>query len=112
MTLGNRIRYFALTIITCFGASAAGHSQNLSLIDSLRKEYPKASPENKFALLNAIGFEYRYSIPDSTIVYCSKAYELGKALKLKKDLSKPLSFMGLADANKGDYKSSLRFHYQ
>jgi signal transduction histidine kinase len=85
-------------------------AQNLSVIDSLRREFPKADPAKKFALLNAIGFEYRYSYPDSTIAYCTRAYELGKKLSLSKDLSKPLSFIGLANSSKGDYKNSLKYH--
>jgi signal transduction histidine kinase len=86
--------------------------QNLSLIDSLRKKLPNASPSEKFVIWNAIGFDYRYSYPDSTIYYCTLAYELGQQLDLKKDLSKPLSFIGLASANKGDYKTSIEYHHR
>ncbi|HEY5823892.1 MAG TPA: ATP-binding protein [Cyclobacteriaceae bacterium] len=84
--------------------------QNILLIDSLRKKLKNASPNEKFAIWNAIGFDYRYSYPDSTIYYCTQAFELGKKLDLTKDLSKPLSFIGLAAANKGDYKSSIDYH--
>ena len=86
--------------------------QNLTLIDSLNKELKNAKGPSQFLLLNAIGFEYRYSFPDSTIFYCTQSYELGKRLGLQKELSRPLSFIGLAYANKGDYKKSLDFHYQ
>ncbi len=89
-----------------------GQAQNLTVLDSLRKELRAATPERKFQLLNAIGFEYRYSYPDSTIAYCLRAYDLGKSLHLPHELSKPLSFMGLAYSNKGDYKQSLDYHYQ
>src|SRR5882672_9239125 len=98
----------SLWLAICFVA----HGQNLTVLDSLKKELAKASPERMFALYNGIGFEYRYSFPDSTIYYCSKAYEIGEKLKLKKELSKPLSFMGLANANKGDFKKSLDYHYR
>ncbi len=91
-----------------FGASA----QNVILIDSLRKKLKKATPGEKFVIWNAIGFDYRYSYPDSTIYYCTKAYELGRQLELEKDLSKPLSFIGLAAANKGDYKTSIEYHHK
>ena len=97
-----------LGFLFCITARA----QDLSVVDSLKRELPNASPERKFALLNAMGFEYRYSFPDSTIFYCLQAYELGKALHLPKQLSKPLSFIGLANANKGDYEQSLDYHYQ
>jgi len=95
-------------LLLVFGVSA----QNIILIDSLRKKLKKASPEEKFVIWNAIGFDYRYSYPDSTIYYCNKAYELGRQLELTKDLSKPLSFIGLASANKGDYTTSIDYHHQ
>ena len=39
-----------------------------------------------------------------------QAYALGKELNVKKNLSKPLSFIGLASAYKGDYKTSFEYH--
>ena len=98
---------FLLTVL-----SFALKAQNLSLVDSLRNRLKGAPPERKFQLWNAIGFEYRYSYPDSTIYYCEQAYELGAELGLEKELSKPLSFIGLAFANKGDYQQSLLYHHQ
>jgi len=85
-------------------------AQNITLIDSLRKKLRNAEPEERFAILNAIGFDYRYSYPDSTVFYCTQAFELGQKLNLEKDLAKPLSFIGLAAANKGDYKTSIDYH--
>jgi len=87
-------------------------AQNIALIDSIRKQFATASPAKRYNLLNTIGFEYRYSYPDSTIAYCNKAYALGKALHLTKDLSRPLSFIGLASANKGDFTQSVKYHYE
>lgn len=85
-------------------------AQNLHRIDSLKSQLSLASGERKFSILNDLGFEYRLSEPDSTIYYCKKAYALGKELKVKKNLSKPLSFIGLACAYKGDYKTSFEYH--
>jgi signal transduction histidine kinase len=92
--------------------STPGVSQNLTLIESYRSGLQSATPEKQFELLNAIGFEYRYSIPDSTIYYCSRAFELGKKIKIGKELSRPLSFIGLAKANQGDYKAALDYQSQ
>jgi signal transduction histidine kinase len=86
--------------------------QNIQLVDSLRRQLPSADPATRFALLNAIGFEYRYSFPDSTIYYCQQAYTLGQSINLPNELSKPLSFMGLAKANQGDYTGSFNYHQQ
>ncbi len=84
-------------------------AQNLRLLDSLKDELRHAKPDRQFDLLNSIGFEYRYSYPDSTILYCTKAYELGKKLKVKTALARPLSFIGLAIANQGDYRTALDY---
>jgi len=67
-------------------------SQNLSVIDSLRMALTRKtlSKPDQFETLNLIGFEYRYSYPDSTVYYCTKAYELGRRIELTKNLSKKL----------------------
>jgi len=94
---------FLFLAIFCFG-------QNQHLIDSLKRSFTKSSPEEQFKLLNEIGFQYRLSFPDSTVFYCLKAYELGLQIKVKKELSKPLSFIGLASAYKGDFETALDYH--
>jgi signal transduction histidine kinase len=85
-------------------------AQQFSRIDSLRKALKSASLGQQFDILNEIGFAYRLSHPDSTIWYCTRAYEIGQELKLQKSLSKPLSFIGLAKAYKGDFRSSFDYH--
>src|SRR6478609_7930020 len=102
------MRLFLITGF-CFLASVL-HGQNLNAIDSLKKELAHADGKTEYELLNAIGFAFRYSLPDSTVYYCSKAFKLGQELKLTKDLSRPLSFIGLASAYSGDYKTSLDYH--
>ncbi len=94
---------FSLLALFCFG-------QNQHLIDSLKQSLTTASSQQQFKLLNEIGFQYRLSFPDSTIFYCLKAYELGLQIKVKTDLAKSLSFIGLASAYKGDFDTSLEYH--
>lgn len=98
----------AIALVGCPLFNSIG--QNMTTIDSLEYDLMSASGVTKFNILSAIGFEYRYSFPDSTIIYCNQAYELGETLKLEKNLSKPLSFIGLAYANKGEYNKSAEFH--
>lgn len=86
------------------------NAQNRSRIDSLKLQLTSATGVEKFKTLNDLGFEYRLSFPDSTVIYCKQAYDLGKKLKLTKDVSRPLSFIGLASAYKGDYKTSFDYH--
>jgi len=104
------LRILVIFSFLLYLSSSQVGAQNLSLIDSLRVILPTADDRNRFDILNAIGFEYRYSYPDSTIHYCTQAYELGKEIQLKQNLSRPLSFLGLAYTNRGDYKKSLEFH--
>lgn len=98
--------FIAFVLLVVVGA----HGQNVSLLDSLHRKLKKSTGVERFHLLNDIGFEYRLSYPDSTIHYCNEAYTLGLELKLDKELSRSLSFIGLANAYKGDYKSSFEFH--
>jgi signal transduction histidine kinase/lipopolysaccharide biosynthesis regulator YciM len=107
-----KLRYLLIVGYFCFPGSSLLFAQNLSVIDSLKIELNAADDKNRFNILNAIGFEYRYSYPDSTIYYCTQAYELGKQINLNKNLSRPLSFLGLAYTSRGDYKKSLEFHEQ
>lgn len=102
-----RSGWLLLVLMFLFFTSGA---QNLSLIDSLKSELSTASGEKKFSVLNDLGFEYRLFSPDTTIYYSKLAYALGRELKIKKNLSKPLSFIGLASAYKGDYKMSFEYH--
>jgi signal transduction histidine kinase len=95
-------------IVTVFSTTVSG--QQISRIDSLRSLLARVDKQKQFSLLNDIGFAYRLSYPDSTIWYCTRAFEIGQELNLPKELSKPLSFIGLAKAYKGDYKSSFDFH--
>lgn len=102
-------RFFLVGLIVLY-LPASG--QNISRIDSLKASVERSSGSAQFDALNDLGFEFRLSEPDSTIYYCLTAYELGKSLKLKRGLSKPLSFIGLAYAYKGDFKSSFDYHRQ
>lgn len=87
-------------------------AQNVSRIDSLKSVLTVAKDEQKFAVLNELGFEYRLSIPDSTIFYCKQAHNLGTQLKIATDLSRPLNFIGLAYAYKGDYQTAFDYYQQ
>ena len=108
----NMLGWFRVSIgVLCLNSFGA-LGQNMKIIDSVRRVLPSSHALHQFNLLNTIGFEYRYSYPDSTIAYCTRAYELGRKIELTKGLSRPLSFIGLAKANQGDYKASLDYHNQ
>ena len=97
-----------LVIFSCVQSFA----QNIQLIDSLKSELNKSKGVERFKVLNDLGFEYRLSHPDSTIYYCQQAYDLGVSLNLKKDLAKPISFIGLAKKFSDDYVGAFQAHTQ
>jgi signal transduction histidine kinase len=105
----NQHKLHVFVLFLCL-ISVGSIAQNRLVIDSLKTKLLSADERSQFNVLCSIGFEYRYSFPDSTIFYCNKAFELGTAIGLKKNLSKPLSFLGLAYTNRGDFKTSLEFH--
>lgn len=108
-----RRRSFALlTSFLVVITAASAVAQNLDEVQKLLKKLKSANNEETFNLLCSIGFEYRYSYPDSTLIYCHKAFDLGKEIGMTTDLAKPLSFIGLAYANKGDYTNSIEYHRQ
>lgn len=92
--------------------SLSAKAQNVSRIDSLKSVVQGTSGEQKITALNALGFEYRLSNPDSTIFYCKQAYALGTQLKVSNNLSRPLNFIGLAYAYKGNYKVAFEYYQQ
>ena len=99
----------ALIILLFIGCASNIQAQNLELINQLRTELKGAQGESRFKTLNAIGWEYRFSSPDSTIWYANQAYQLGVELKLKRDLARSLNYMGIANNYKGG--ETLVTHY-
>jgi len=95
--------------VFCF-LTVSGFTQNRTLIDSLKQVLITSKGVDRFNVLNDLGFEYRLSYPDSTILYCQQAYDLGVLLKVKKNLAKSLNFMGLAKKFNGDYKGALIYN--
>ena len=104
-----RIQWMAAVLIAVTFQAPA---QNRRLIDSLKNTLKTAGPLEQFDILNSIGFEFRYSSPDSTIYYCNKAFELGNRMGMQKTLSKPLSFIGLAKYYGGHLEEALSYHNQ
>lgn len=99
-----------LILIGLLPISSPGWGQHMGIIDSLRREIPTASEVQKFEILNELGFQYRLSRPDTTIYYCTQAYALGQRIRIEKGLARPLSFIGLAKSNQGDYTGAIEFH--
>ncbi len=85
-------------------------AQNRSLIDSLRNQLSNEESEVQFNVLTALAWEYRFAAPDTTVYYCTKAFDLGTRLQLKLNLAKPLNFLGVAYNYKGDRIKAFEFY--
>jgi signal transduction histidine kinase len=101
------ITFIALLII-----SLSAFTQNQDLISNLQKKLKAVPTAEQFELLNSIGWEYRFSHPDSTIYYAKSAYDLGRELKLKRDLARPLNYIGVAYNYKGDKLKAYEFYQE
>lgn len=102
----------ALTTLLFIGCTSTIQSQNLELINQLRKELKDAQGEARFKALNAIGWEYRFSTPDSTIWYANQAYNLGVELKLQEDMARSLNYIGIANNYKGERIKAYEYYNQ
>ncbi len=87
-------------------------SQNKRLIDSLRQRLIITPEKEHFELLNTIGWEYRSSLPDSTIYYSQKAIDLAKKFNLKVSMAHALNFIGVGYNYQGDFKKSYDYCQQ
>lgn len=85
-------------------------AQNLQRIDSLKKL--DRNKVDKFELLNRIAWEYHNINQDSTIYYAKQAFEVGKKQGLKKNLAKPLNYIGVAYEYKGEAIDAYDFYKQ
>jgi signal transduction histidine kinase len=92
--------------------STVAWGQNRVLMDSLSAKLKETPRAQQFDLLNRLGWEYRFSKPDSTIYFAKKAYELGSELELKLDLAKPLNYMGVAANYQGNRLQAFEYYQQ
>lgn len=107
-----RIRLVNRMLLIGMISSMSGflNAQNLPMIDSLKQVLAQSNDEKAFDLLNAIGWEYRFAYPDSTLFYSQRAYDYGSKLGLKKNLARPLNYMGIAYNYMGNRIASLEAH--
>nr|WP_236676355.1 GAF domain-containing protein [Chryseolinea lacunae] len=86
--------------------------QNTELIQGLKRDVARApNDDQRYEALNKLSWELRTAFPDSGIFYAQKALALGRALG-RKDIAKPLNFIGVANTHKGDNLAAYDFYKQ
>ncbi|MEQ8243016.1 tetratricopeptide repeat-containing sensor histidine kinase [Fulvivirga sp.] len=99
-----------MSIILLFASKAAG--QNMLTIDSLKTIVNNADVEEKVAIYNQLGWQYRKLHPDSSIYFLNKSRLLIDESGSLKLLPECYNFLGVAYLYKGDYLFSYDYHEQ
>ncbi len=87
-------------------------SQNLNEIKKLKHALIRVKEKDQVKLFGDLAWEYRASYPDSTIYYALKAHKLAEKLSDKKNLARPLNFIGLAYFHKGNHLDAFDYYNQ
>jgi tetratricopeptide (TPR) repeat protein len=103
-------KYIALVVLMCFGS--VGISQNFTEIGKIKRAISRAKEKDQTKLLSDLAWEYRAAFPDSTIYYALKSYGLAQKLNDKKNLARPLNFIGLAYFHKGNHLDAFDYFNQ
>lgn len=99
-----------LSIILLFASAASG--QNMSDIDSLKTLVKSVDINQKIAIYNQLGWQYRKLHPDSSIYFLNKSRLLIDESNNPKLLAECYNFLGVAYLYKGDYLFSYDYHEQ
>ncbi|MTI41619.1 tetratricopeptide repeat-containing sensor histidine kinase [Fulvivirga lutimaris] len=99
-----------MSIILLFAAKATG--QNMQLIDSLKTVANNVSIDQKIAIYNQLGWQYRKLHPDSSIYFLNKSRLLIDESNNLELLPECYNFLGVAYLYKGDYLFSYDYHEQ
>ncbi len=102
------IRKYIYLVVLLFCCSF-GFSQNLNEIKRLKHAITKAKEKDQVTLLSDLAWEYRAAYPDSSIYYALKAYALAEKLGDKKNLARPLNFIGLAYFHRGNHLDAFDY---
>ena len=84
--------------------------QDQGRIAEKKKILKTAKGLNRAKVLNQIAFEFRNSIPDSTIYYCQQSISIAESIKDRGMNAESYNFIGLAYAYKAMPKEAMR-HY-
>lgn len=87
----------------------SAHGQNLEYINYLKAELLNRNESGRVDLFYDLAWEYRNSMPDSTIVYAQKALDLARSNNLTHQVAKAYNFIGIAHHYKGEYLNSFNY---
>ena len=86
--------------------------QNIDYIDSLKSNLSTNNKAELFELYLQIGWEYRKSHPDSTIIYSQKANQLANNTELQLKTAQPLNYIGVGYYYQGNNIKAFEYYNQ
>lgn len=99
---------FLLLLLSLIVGTAWG--QDLTRIIEKKKALETSKGQTRAKILNQIAFEFRNSIPDSTIYFCKQSLSIAESIKDKSLVAESYNFMGLAYAYKGMPKEAMDYY--
>ncbi|OFY62779.1 MAG: hypothetical protein A3H98_09925 [Bacteroidetes bacterium RIFCSPLOWO2_02_FULL_36_8] len=81
-------------------------------VDSLRSELTKnLADTTRINLLNSLGWELKYSNPDTSIILFNQALALSEKIKWKRGIANSLRSIGVFNFLKSDYNQALKYYF-
>lgn len=90
---------------TCWGQDQASIAEKKKILEA-------SKGLDRARILNQLAFEYRNSIPDSTIYFCKQSLSIAEAIGNKAVAAESYNFMGLAYAYKGLPEEAMSYYNQ
>lgn len=78
-------------------------------IDSLRKILPGYQDDKKADIYNQLSWEYRNTLPDSSLYFAQKANNFSKSINYSNGLIQSLNYLGIAERNKSHYSKAFEY---
>ena len=91
-----------LTAVFCLISISFSIAQDYQAIDSLKDELALKTGETRTKILFSLAWEYRKSLPDSTLYYCREILHTISDQERDLNYAKVMNFMGVAYHYKGD----------
>ena len=111
LTIKLFLYYLFFFTITILQAKAQISPRLQKYTDSLNHLTLKSPDTIKVDLLQKISWSYRNAMPDSTIAYAQRAFDISQKINFDNGKIKSLNFIGVAYRNKGNYSLASRYYF-
>ncbi|MBI2721660.1 MAG: tetratricopeptide repeat protein [Bacteroidetes bacterium] len=108
--MGKTTKILLCTVFSCcFLLVYSQNKERDSLLNLLKNDKLDSTKVKHF---NGIGLEYKYSKPDTSLIYFNEALQLAEKIKWKSGKASALQHIGGYHLNKGNYSTALTFYME